>query len=65
MICRFAFFVCLGLIACATLTPADQTAIANDAATIAKCQIAGRACKADGGTDCFGVYESCMKDGGL
>lgn len=53
------------LAACQVLGPADRAAIAQDAATIEKCQEEGRACKADGGADCFGVYDRCMVDGGL
>lgn len=53
------------LLACATLTPADQTELSNDAAIIAKCEAEGRACKSDGGMGCYGRYDACMKDGGL
>ena len=57
------------IVACAAcgagLTPADEAHIAAQAAIIARCQAEGRACKADGGTGCFGTYDSCMRDGGL
>lgn len=61
--------LCLALVGCgAALTPADQTEIVDTASTIAKCEIAGKACQADAGdsgADCYGVYDACMKDGGL
>lgn len=47
------------------LGPEDYADIADDAAKIARCQALGRACKADGGTDCFGAYDACMTDAGL
>lgn len=58
--CALALAAC-----CAFLTPADRAEIANDAARIAQCQAEGRACKADGGADCWGVYDGCMRDAGL
>jgi hypothetical protein len=68
MIRRLVALVVLGIagVACgAALTPADQAGIADDAAIIARCEAAGRACKIDGGHDCYGVYDACMRDGGL
>jgi len=63
---RAAFFVgLLAAAACATLGPADRLEIAEVGATIAHCQSVGRACKADGGTDCYDVYDACMRDAGL
>lgn len=47
------------------LTPADELEIAADAVAIERCQALGRACKADGGADCYGVYDACMRDAGL
>ncbi len=51
--------------ACVTLSAADQAAIASDASKIAHCQAVGQACKADGGTNCYGAYDNCMKEAGL
>lgn len=53
--------------ACGSLSPQDKSEISGTAAVIAQCQALGRACKADGGSgdECYGRYESCMKDGGL
>jgi hypothetical protein len=51
--------------ACAELTPADRADIATTAAIIERCQEEGRACKADGGANCYGVYDACMHDAGL
>ena len=61
--------------ACNVLGPADRAAIAEDAATIEKCQEEGRACRADGGPTCtkgtpcalhcLDVYDACMKKAGL
>jgi len=64
-----AMFGCLTLItvvsACAVLGPAERTEIALTAATLERCQEIGRACKADGGTNCFEQYDSCVTDAGL
>lgn len=55
--------VALGLVvACAQL---DLAVPAEDSATILNCQDVGRACKADGGSDCYGAYDACMRDGGM
>ncbi len=60
------FAAALALAACAAaLTPADRDKIAHDAAQIEHCQEVGRACKADGGVDCYRQYDDCMQDGGL
>lgn len=48
-----------------TLTPAEQKQVDRTASTIAECQAEGRACKADGGTRCYGAYRACMTEGGL
>lgn len=53
------------LAACPGLTPAEQKEIGDTATTIAGCQTIGRACKADGGTECYEQYDACMEDGGL
>lgn len=58
-------FACLEVIGCAGLSAQDKIEIAQTGVTIAACQQLGRDCKADGGTDCFGVYDACMKDGGM
>jgi hypothetical protein len=50
---------------CAALTPADKAAIAADGVHIAVCQDHGRECKRLDGGDCWSVYDTCMKDGGL
>ncbi len=50
------------LIACAC---AELGLSPKDAFTISSCQDVGRACKADGGDDCYGKYDECMKDGGM
>jgi hypothetical protein len=57
----------MAMVACSasTPTPAQQQMLTNEAAGIAQCQAQGRACKADGGTNCWDVYDSCMVDGGL
>lgn len=52
----------LALACGAALTPSDRVDITNTAATIERCQEAGRACKADGGAGC---YDACMRDAGL
>lgn len=57
--------IVLRLIACAELGPADRADLARDAANIEICQEQGRACKADGGTNCYAVYDACMNDAGL
>ncbi len=60
------FCVVAGLVACgAALTPADTAEIVGVAGVIAKCQDEGRTCVATGGSDCYEVYDACMKDGGL
>lgn len=58
---------CVELVGCgpAPLTPDEQKQIDKTASTILECQAVGRACKADGGTACFGEYRACMTDGGL
>lgn len=56
---------CFACLACLSLTPAQQREVGRTAAVIAKCQDLGRACKADGGTGCYEIYDACMKDGGL
>lgn len=61
----FAALAFGALFACQVFGPADRAAIAQDAATLEKCQEEGRACKADGGVDCYGVYDRCVTDGGL
>lgn len=53
------------LAACNTLTPADRADIATAASVIEGCEEAGRMCKVDGGHDCYGVYDACMRDAGL
>jgi len=59
------FALAASVAACAFLSASDKALIAKDAATIAQCQSLGHACKADGGKGCFGVYDACMRDGGL
>lgn len=56
--------VCVLAGACAVLSPADKAELSDDAAIIAKCEAEGRACKADGGADCYATYDACMRDGG-
>jgi hypothetical protein len=52
--------------ACASsLTPSDYAEIAGTGADITRCQAMGRACKADGGSNCYGAYDDCMRDAGL
>lgn len=51
--------------ACALLGPADRADLVDTAATLERCQELGRACKADGGTNCFQVYSACVGDAGL
>jgi len=63
-----ALALILGSVACcaSALTPAETAQeTATDSAKILQCQNAGRACKADGGTDCYSVYDACMRDGGM
>jgi hypothetical protein len=60
-----AFCLLAHLVACGGLTPAEQQHVAHTATVIASCQDIGRACKADGGTGCYGEYSACMRDGGL
>ena len=53
-------------VACGSLfSQADQAGVESDASKILACQSEGRACKADGGADCYGVYNRCMSDAGL
>jgi hypothetical protein len=61
----FAALAFGAVLACQVFGPADRAAVAQDAATIEKCQEEGRACKADGGANCYSVYDACMVDGGL
>lgn len=62
----FGLSACVfALIACHELTGADYVDIGATAVQVARCENEGRACKADGGTDCYGVYERCLKDAGL
>lgn len=57
---------CVSLLSsCGGLTPAETKHVGETAATIAYCEAVGRACKADGGTRCYGAYRACMTDGGL
>lgn len=55
--------------ACAALGPADQAAAADTASEIANCQAVEMHCLADAGPDagahCYGLYDACMRDGGL
>lgn len=62
-----AFLLGLVLGGCAALGlgPAEQAEIDKTAEQIAKCQSEGYACKADGGSNCYGVYDACMRDAGL
>lgn len=62
---RVAFVALLSLAACHALTEADYIDIGETALQVAKCENEGRACKADGGTNCFDVYEDCLADAGL
>ena len=55
----------VALVSCQVFGPAERAEIATTAAAIEKCQEEGRACKDDGGTHCFDVYDACMKKGGL
>lgn len=52
-------------VGCAALTAAQRGEIEKTAGTIANCQEQGRACKADGGTNCYAAYENCTTDAGL
>jgi hypothetical protein len=54
-----------GASACATLTAAQRGELEKTAGSIASCEERGRACKADGGADCYAVYEECTRDAGL
>ncbi len=56
---------CVAVVSCGGLTPAETQHLGETATTIAKCQVVGRACEADGGTRCYGAYRACMADGGL
>ncbi|MCL2724864.1 MAG: hypothetical protein FWD69_10555 [Polyangiaceae bacterium] len=63
---RVLFALCMVDCACAASTgPAERAEIGTTAAQIEVCQEVGRACKADGGTDCYDKYDACMTDGGL
>lgn len=55
----------LAVAACGVLSASDKALIAQDASVIARCQSRGLACKADGGAGCYGVYDACMREGGL
>ena len=55
----------VAVMACNTVTPADQQAIAFDAIRIGVCQEKGRECKRVDGGDCWNVYDACISDAGL
>ena len=59
------FLVVAALGACAVFGPADRNAITQTAATLETCQEVGRACKADGGANCWDKYDACVTDAGL
>lgn len=50
---------------CAALTAAQRGEIEKTAGTIGSCQERGRACKDDGGTNCYAKYDACITDAGL
>jgi drug/metabolite transporter (DMT)-like permease len=58
---------CLIFLACAASNPVDRTELTHVASTLETCQEQGRLCKAfrDGGTNCFDVYDACVRDAGL
>lgn len=60
-----ALMLALFCVSCSGFGPDVQEQIASDSTTILHCQNVGRACKADGGTECYTKYRACMKDGGL
>lgn len=60
-----ALGIAVALVACATLGPAERSELATTATTIERCQEVGRACKDDGGADCYGRYSACIADAGL
>jgi hypothetical protein len=51
--------------ACALFTPADRDSLISTSAQIAHCQEIGRACQADGGANCYGKYDDCMREAGM
>jgi hypothetical protein len=63
------------LIGCASFTAADEKALGDTTKSILVCQTAGLTCKddqknwpdaaADGGRDCWIVYDNCMVDAGM
>ena len=64
---RFLFVLgLLALAACgAALGATERQGISTTAGTIARCQDVGRACKEDGGRNCYDAYDACMREGGL
>jgi hypothetical protein len=66
MVKSFVFVViAFGVTACTLFGPAERATVEKNVATVGGCEEIGRACKADGGHDCYAQYDACTREAGL